>query len=97
MIDILEGRDRPEFTEAHAQSTVPHYNDAAKLYADQRESFVTREALRRDLQTATRPGLAAALNNGLNDTQNQELFHATDPARIAELVLTGLTAPHAPQ
>lgn len=97
VIDVLEGRDRSEFTEAHAQSTVPHYAEGSQLFAEHGEPFVTRDALHRDLQTAAQNGLAAALNNGLNDTQNRELFRTTDPARIAELVLTGLTAPPVPE
>ncbi|MGH8564905.1 MAG: hypothetical protein ACREXW_12810 [Gammaproteobacteria bacterium] len=34
-------------------------------------------------------GLAAALNNGLDEAENRELIHCTDPQRIAALVLTG--------
>lgn len=44
-----------------------------------------------DIQTAGKAGLANALNNGLSDEQNQELFHSTDPTRIAELILLGLS------
>lgn len=36
-------------------------------------------------------GLETALNNGLSDTENRELFHTAHPPRIAELVLTGLS------
>jgi SLOG-like protein/TIR domain-containing protein len=96
VIDVLEGRDRAEFTETHARSSVPHYDDGPQFYAAHGETFVTRDALRCDLRTATQSGLSTALNNGLNDAQNRELFRATDPARIAELVLTGLTTPKAP-
>jgi len=35
-------------------------------------------------------GLAAALNNGLDEAENRELMHCTDPQRIAALVLTGM-------
>jgi hypothetical protein len=34
--------------------------------------------------------LAPALNNGLDEVENRELMHCTDPQRIAGLVLTGL-------
>ena len=43
-----------------------------------------------DIRNAGKSGIASALNNGLTDAQNQELFHSKDPSRIAELVLIGL-------
>jgi hypothetical protein len=43
-----------------------------------------------DVQFAGTSGPAKALNNGLTDVENNELFRALDPPRIAELVLTGL-------
>jgi hypothetical protein len=36
-------------------------------------------------------GLSAALNNGLSDEENRELFRSTDAARISELILRGLS------
>ncbi len=96
VIDVLEGRDRPEFTEAHARSNVSYYDVAEPRYKADGETFVTRDAMRRDLRNATQNGLAAALNNGLDDIQNRELFGAAAPARIAELVITGLTARQQP-
>lgn len=36
-------------------------------------------------------GPAAALNNGLIDDENRQLFHTAHPPQIAELVLTGLS------
>jgi hypothetical protein len=92
VIDELEHHNRAEFSGACARGDVPHYDAGPPLYAACGATFVTRDALRADLKTATRNGLAAALNNGLDEIQNRELFRATDPARIAELVLTGLTA-----
>ena len=47
-----------------------------------------------DIQIAGKAGLANALNNGLSDEQNRELFHSTDPTRIAELILLGLSKLH---
>ena len=92
VIDVLEGRDRVEFTDADARSKVSHYDLAEPRFKADGETFVTRDAMRRDLRNATQNGLAAALNNGLDDSQNRMLFGAADPARIAELVITGLTA-----
>lgn len=37
------------------------------------------------------PGPAGALDNGLDDAENRELFHATDSHRIVERILTGLS------
>ena len=44
-----------------------------------------------DIQSASRNGLKAALNNGLTDDENKELFRSTAPPRIAELILMGLS------
>ncbi len=43
-----------------------------------------------DITGRGKPGIASALNNGLSDEENQELFGSAHPPRIAELVLTGL-------
>ena len=44
-----------------------------------------------DFQAARESGLATALNNKLSDAENDELFRSLDPARIAELILGGLS------
>ena len=44
-----------------------------------------------DIVQSRNQGLAGALNNGLNDEQNQTLFRSADMPHIAELILTGLT------
>jgi len=36
-------------------------------------------------------GLSAALNNGLKDKENQELFSSAHPPRITELIITGMS------
>ena len=43
-----------------------------------------------DIVALTNAGLAAALNNGLDETENRELLRSTDAQRIAQLVLRGL-------
>jgi hypothetical protein len=44
-----------------------------------------------EIQAAAKEkGIAGALNNGLTDEQNQELFRIVDPATSAELILKGL-------
>jgi hypothetical protein len=53
--------------------------------------LVMPDRIVRDFQAAGQSGLATALNNGLSDVENSELFRSLDPPRIAELVLAGLT------
>jgi len=89
-IDLLEQRSRPEMTTAVARKEVKHHDAVAALYAQHGGEFLTREALAAELAAFGKGGLAAALNNGLDDTQNRELFQSLNPIRIAELVLTGL-------
>jgi hypothetical protein len=91
VIDVLEGRERDEFTEAHALANVPHYGAAPALYQPMGVPFVTRETIRDEIRKIGENGPAAALNNGLDDAQNREMFRATDAARIAELVLEGMS------
>lgn len=52
------------------------------------------EAMAREIFARHEPGPAAALNNGLTDDENRELFHGAHPPLIAELVLTGLSRLH---
>jgi hypothetical protein len=44
-----------------------------------------------DILAAGKVGIASALNNGLTDEQNRELFRCTQAPRMAELILTGLS------
>jgi hypothetical protein len=48
------------------------------------------EEMGTDIAARAGAGLAAALNNGLDEVENRELMYCTDPQRIARLVLTGL-------
>jgi hypothetical protein len=49
------------------------------------------ETLAHEIAARHSTGLEDALNNGLSDDENRELFHTAHPPRIAELVLTGLS------
>jgi hypothetical protein len=53
--------------------------------------LISPTRLAADIQRAGQHGRAIALNNGLSDEENQELFGALHPPRIAELILTGLS------
>ena len=91
VIDVVERRKRDEFTEGFAKTNVPNYEGATTHYQMHGEIFISRETLCRDIETASQRGIATALNNGLDHNENRELFRSTDPARIAELVLMGLS------
>jgi hypothetical protein len=91
VIDLLEQRDRPEMTTATACSNVPGYDDLAQFYAQQGREFHKREELAAEIKAFGAKGPAAALQNGLNDDENRELFTCVEPRRIAELILTGLS------
>jgi hypothetical protein len=54
-------------------------------------SLLLPETIGKDVANRAAGGLANALNNGLDDEQNKELFRSSDPHRIAELILTGLS------
>jgi hypothetical protein len=53
--------------------------------------LISPTRLAADIQRAGQHGRAIALNNGLSDEENQELFGTLHPPRIAELILTGLS------
>ena len=88
--DLLEGRSVPEFTDEFAQKNVPNYRQVLELYSKQGIPFVSASQMMKDIKTAGAKGIAAALNNGLNDEQNQELFGIVDPVLTAELIVSGI-------
>ncbi len=108
VIDLLEGRDRPEVRQPNLGKNAPPITDILKL-AEQRGltvigpgdelpnpldltgKLIHPDRIATDIQSACRNGLKAALNNGLEEDENKELFRSTDPPRIAELILTGLS------
>lgn len=53
--------------------------------------MVHPDAMAAEITARAEVGLQKALNNGLSDDQNRELFYSAHPPRIAELILTGLS------
>lgn len=91
VVDLLEGRDVEQFSDEFATGNVPDYAAVKQLYADNKIQFVSAAQMAGEIQAAARQkGIAGALNNGLTDEQNQELFRIVDPATSAELILEGL-------
>ncbi|GAA5506170.1 TIR domain-containing protein [Novipirellula caenicola] len=91
VIDLLEQRDRSEMTTETARANVQNYDQLSNIYRQHNQEFKTREELAEEIKSYGRGGLANALHNGLGDDANRELFYCTDPRRIAELILTGLS------
>lgn len=100
VIDLLEGRDRPEMTTKVAQERVvysdssgaktPYYNELVGLYKSHGGTIESREEIAAWLREQGAQGPASALKNGLNDSENRRLFVSTDPREVAGLVLEGL-------
>lgn len=108
VIDLLQGRARPELSSAGLASSVPHFRDVIDLAKnrglellepspalnpappDLEGKLATPDRIVDDFQAKGKSDLAAALNNGLSEAENEELFRSLDPSRIAELVLAGL-------
>jgi hypothetical protein len=88
--DLLSGTERPEFTEDWARQNIPDYDEAKALYAKYGIEFHSLERIGTEIEGSGKAGLATALNNGLNETENEELIYCTEPRRIVELTLTGL-------
>lgn len=88
--DRLLGIERVEFTAEWAHQNIPDYKVAQEFYPQHDSKFHSLEQMGADIEAYGQNGLPAALNNGLNEAENQELIHCTDPQRIASLVLTGL-------
>jgi SLOG cluster2/TIR domain len=109
VIDLLNGRERPDLGTAGLTSTIPNFQASVDLAIHRGlmpvevgklpelstlnlgGKLVLPDRMVNDLKEAGRAGLAKALCNGLNDEKNRELFRSSDPARIAELVLMGLS------
>jgi hypothetical protein len=88
--DLLLGMRREEFAESWARQTMADYEAAVALYGEHGGNFRSLERMGADIAANADAGLAQALNNGLDETENRELMRCTDPQRIARLVLTGL-------
>jgi hypothetical protein len=89
--DQLMGLHRPEFSDGDAREHVPHYQEAIDCYTQYGGDFVSMQRMGADITQLRAVGLAGALNNGLSNVENEELVRSTEPTRIAQLVLTGLS------
>lgn len=88
--DLTLGIERPEFTDVWERKFLTDHDKVHALYKQYGGDALTMERMGADIKLRVGNGLAQALNNGLNDADNQELMLCTDAQRIAKLVLTGL-------
>lgn len=88
--DLLEGRTREEFTEYFAKGNVKNYDEVVALYKSRGIEFISASRMMDDIVASGRKGIAASLNNGLTDEENQELFRVADPKLAAQLIIEGL-------
>lgn len=88
--DLLQGKARPEFADDWVRTYVPDYDAVRTLYAKHGSDMRSLAQMGADIMACAQAGLAQALNNGLNEAENQELIRCSDAQRIARLVLTGL-------
>ncbi len=88
--DTLLGIERFEFTDTWSRQHIPDYDAALGFYAQGGGEFRSMAQMAKEIGACGTAGLAPALNNGLDEAENQELMASTDPQRIAWLVLTGL-------
>ena len=89
-IDLIEQRGRLEATTAWVTERVDGHAALVAEYTARGDAFATLEQAAATLRALGAHGPARALDNGLDDAQNRELFEATDSYRIVELLLTGL-------
>jgi len=85
LIDILEGRDRPEMTWDY-QKKAPHAEAMRALYearGDSWKDYPEMVALLRD------KGIAG-INALISEEEHRTLFSARDPVQMAEIVIEGL-------
>lgn len=90
VVEALEGRRPPALTPESFRQRVPHYDRALALFEQLGRPLETPEVLAEELAERGRAGPAAALDNGLGDEENRELFTSSDPLRLVELILLGL-------
>ena len=90
VIDLLEQRTRTEMSTSIAREKTENYDEIVALYAKYGQEFLSREDIAIEIRKYGANGPAIALNNGLSDQENRELFKCAEPRRIAELILTGL-------
>lgn len=88
--DLLQGKPRPEFADDWVRTYVPNDDAVRTLYVTHGGDTHSLAQMGVDIAACAQAGLAEALNNGLNEAENQELMRCSDAQRIARLVLTGL-------
>jgi hypothetical protein len=88
--DMLTGIERVEFDREDAARHVADYQAATACFNTHGGTFRSMAAIGDEIRALRDAGVAAALNNGLDDARNLELFACRDPRRVAELVLQGL-------
>ncbi|MFH1170984.1 MAG: hypothetical protein V1778_00370, partial [bacterium] len=95
--EALRGQTREELTTAwvageneNGQPRNPFYIQVKQINIDNGIEMKTPEELGAEFAVMGENGVSAALRNGLNDSENDELVVVTDPRRIVELITTGL-------
>jgi hypothetical protein len=89
LIDALHGIARKELT-SQGLAAIPGSDELRAEYRRRGHQVQTPEELATELRQAGTGGVAAALNNGLSEEENTELFGSDDPQRIVTLILEGL-------
>lgn len=88
--DLMLGEERTEFSVAWEAKHVPDYFACIAFYGQNGGKFHSLEQMGADISSFAKAGLSKALNNGLDEAENQELMESTDSQRVARLVLMGL-------
>lgn len=91
VVDLLSGKQRPEFSNEWSEQFVPDYDAALSLYGQHGGDLRTLEHVGSNIATNANTNLASVFNNGLSESENHKLLYCSDPQRIAQLVLTGLS------
>ena len=93
VIDLLEGRPRPEFTWDY-QKAAPHAEGMRALYDAHGPTWEDYEQMASLFKS--RGVEESAAKNRLTTDENRELFECRDVLRIVELLLVGLTRRSSP-
>lgn len=85
VIDILEGKDRPEMSWDYQQHA-PYAPEMRELYATRKQDWWDYP----DMIDELRDRGIGGINPLLSEAEHQELFHTRDVARMVELIVRGL-------
>lgn len=88
--DLLMGYEREEFTDSWLQQHLSDYDAVLSLYGQHNCDYIPLSKICDEITARAKHGIDQALNNGLDEAENQELMFCTDAQRIAMLVLIGL-------